>query len=102
MCISVMAFTGGPTGDPISKQGRNVIGTRRDRGSGNDVTGITQFSLGGDTSAPFAMAYVGTNGHVFNNSIIPDLRGADNVFVGLVTELIADITAGVQVLLGQR
>lgn len=100
--MSVMSLSGGPDGDPISRQGTNIIDTRRDLGNSNDVTGTVQFPLDGGSSAPFAMAYVGTNGRVFNNPIIPDLRGADNIFANIVGELIADITAGIQVLLGQR
>lgn len=84
-----MTFTGDPDGDP-------------DKVKSQTVTDINQFSLDHSTSAPFAMAYVGTNGRVFNNPIIRDLLGADNVFANIVGELIADITAGVQVLLGQR
>lgn len=98
-----MTFTGDPDGDPISKQGDNTIDLRHDKVKSQTVTDINQFSLDPSTSAPFAaMAYVGTNGRVFNNPIIPDLLGADNVFANIVGELIADITAGVQVLLGQR
>jgi hypothetical protein len=44
------------------------------------------------------MAYVGTNGRVYNSPIAT----GGNLIANVVTELIADITAGIQVLLGQR
>jgi hypothetical protein len=100
--MSVVSFTGGPDGDPISKQGDNTIDLRHDKVKSHTVTAIDQFHLDPSTSPRFAMAYVGTNGRVFNNPIIPNLRGTDNIFADIVGELIVNIAAGVQVLLGQR